>query len=249
MKSYIGPIRNLGGAALIAVIVGLLFPTLVATIPDEQTRNSVLVQSIPFVAFFIAVLLLFILLIMLVAKRFNGKIPERAYRPIEMTIIAGILAGVFALFQSFTFSPYKYGFVLLLASTLSFILWSHVAPRSAKADVQTPPPLPMHAQIAGALAGIVVMVVLTSSAISVNMPQAPFGERQRVWNSYTPERQEEIAAQKTAEFNNVEVPVLIIMNLLPGLLMFFVAREVVGALSAPKANAQTARAAPVRTSA
>jgi hypothetical protein len=234
MSRYLKPIRNLGGAALIALVIGLIFPSIAQAIFDEETRGGVLVQSIPFVAFFVAVLLTFILLIVLVATRFNGKIPSRVYRPIELTIIVGILGGIFALFQPFAFSPYKYGFIMLLGATLSFILWSHVVPKSAKADADLSPISSM-AQIIAAVASIAVIVLLVTSAVAANAPQAPFGERQRVWNSYTPERQAEITAEKMATFNNIEIPVLIIMNLLPGLLIFFAVRELIAAFTAPRA--------------
>jgi hypothetical protein len=242
MSRYLKPIRNLGSAALIALVIGLIFPSLAQALFDEETRGGVLLQSIPFVAFFIAVLLTFILIIVLVATRFNGKIPSRAYRPIELTIIAGILGGIFALFQPFTFSPYKYGFVMLLGSTLGFILWSHVVPKHAKADADLPP-ISSTAQIIAAVAAIAVIVFLVTSAIGANAPQAPFGERQRVWNTYTPERQAEIATQKMTEFNTVEIPVLIIMNLLPGLLIFFALRELIAAFAAPKAAGVQAKLA------
>ncbi|MDX2140940.1 MAG: hypothetical protein SF123_22845 [Chloroflexota bacterium] len=234
MSRYLKPIRNLGSAALIALVIGLLFPSLSQAIFDEETRGGVLLQSIPFVAFFVAVLLTFILIIVLVATRFNGKIPNRAYRPIELTIIAGILGGIFALFQPFAFSPYKYGFVILLGATLSFILWSHVVPKHAKADADLPP-ISSLAQIIAAIAAVAVIILLVTSAINANTPQPPFGERQRVWNSYTPERQAEIATQKLTEFNTVEIPVLVIMNILPALLIFFAVRELIAAFTAPKA--------------
>ena len=229
MSKYLGTIRALGGAAVIAVIIGLLFPTVAGSIVSETTRNGVMFNAIPFVAFFVGILLLFILLIVLAARRFENRIPNRAYRPIEAIIIAGILGGVIALFQPFAFAPYKYGFIMLLGATLMFILWSHVVPKSAKADIDLPP-IATLAHIIGAAAGIVVIVFLVSSAVAVNRPQAPYGVRERLWNTYDDARKAEIAAAAEGDFNNVEFPTLIILNLLPGLLIYFGVREVVDGL-------------------
>jgi cytochrome bd-type quinol oxidase subunit 2 len=240
MNKYLGPIRALGGAAVISFIIGLVFPALAQGITDERTRNGVLVQSVPFVAFFVAILLLFILLIVLVARRFNNQIPHRAYQPIETLIILGIVGGVVCLFQPFAFSPYKYGFVMLLGATLSFILWSHVVPRSAKADRRLPS-ISMIAHVIAAAAAVAVLVFLVSSAVTANRPVAPFGVRERVWNSYDDARRAEITATAEADFNNVEVPVLILLNLLPALMIYFAGREVVDGLLQGKARQAAAQ--------
>ena len=182
MKRYLEPIKRFAGIIIGAVIIGIVFPLLTQGLPEE-TRTSVLMQAIPFVAFFVAILLTFILLVVLSAMRFNGKVTPRTYRPIEYIIILGIVGGVFALFQSFHFVGYKYGFVMLLGATLCFILWSHVVPASAKADLQLPPFSLVH-HLIGAVAGVIVMVMLVSSAMAANAPKEPYGTRQRVWNSY-----------------------------------------------------------------
>lgn len=242
MSKYLVPIRNLGGAALITLIIGLIFPSIISGIADERLRNGVLVQSIPFVMFFITVLLLFILTIMLVALRFNGKIPSRAYKPIEYTIIAGILGGVVALFQSFHFVGYKYGFVMLLGATLCFILWSHVVPKSAKADVELPKISALQ-HVIGLIAALVVVVLLVNSAVTLNAPKEPYGVRQRVWNSYDDARKAEIRDAALADFNSVEAPFLVLFNMLPGLLIYFAVRELTGAFL-PKSTSIAARGAP-----
>ena len=124
MQKYLSPIKRLGGFALLFLIIGLVFPSLSAGIGDERVRDGVLIRAVPFVAFFIMVLLLYILVIVLVARRFNGKLPNRAHRPIELMAIAGILCGVVFLFQPFFFVSYRYGFLLVLirAEELSLLL-------------------------------------------------------------------------------------------------------------------------------
>lgn len=227
MHKYLSPIKRLGGFALLFLIIGLVFPSLSAGIGDERVRDGVLIRAVPFVAFFIMVLLLYILVIVLVARRFNGKLPNRAHRPIELMAIAGILCGVVFLFQPFFFVSYRYGFLLVLASVLLFILWSHVVPKNAKADASLPPFTSMQ-QIIAAVVALIVLFVLASSAIAANQPVEPYGVRQRLWNTYDDARKAEIADATLSQFNNVDRWFLIILNLFPAGLMFFAVRELVG---------------------
>lgn len=230
MNKYLGPIKWLGGIAVICIIFGIIFPSLRdSLITDERSRSGVLMQAVPFVAFFVAVLLQFILLIVIAAKRFNGKLHYRAYRPIELCIILGILGGVILLFQPFIFVAYTYGFTLLLVSTLAFILWSHVVPRHPKADADLPPFKPIHHIIAVVVA-LVVVTGLAVTAIEVNEPTAPYGIRQRLWDTYDEERKASIEAAARADFNNVQVPFLIFLNIFPGVILYFASREVAAAL-------------------
>jgi len=223
-SKYFGPIKWLGSAAFVAFAIALFFPVIGTAVLSEELRRAVLVNAIPFFAAFVGVLLLFILVIVLVAMRYNGKIPNRTYQSVEYIIMGGILFGVFCLFQPFSFVPYRYGFLLLLASTLSFILWSHVVGGNRKLDA-TLPPLSMKSNIAGLVAGGLVLVVLMAAIISVNAPKPPYGVRERTYNSYSDERKAEVAAAATQEFNTVELPFMVIFNLFPAAVVFFVVRE------------------------
>jgi hypothetical protein len=224
---YVKPIKVLGSSALIALLIAIIFPSISAAVLSEETRNTVLIQAIPFVAVFIAVLLTFILLIFLVALRFNGKIPARTYQPIERVLILGIIAGVAFLFQPFHFVGYKYGFVLVLASLLSFIVFSHVVPKSAKEESAS---FTSMQHILGIVAGVLIWAVLTYSAASVNSPHEPYGLRQRIWDSYDDARKAEVASEATGTFNSVELPFLVLMNLIPAAGAYFLVREASGAL-------------------
>ncbi|MCC6804512.1 MAG: hypothetical protein IT319_16630, partial [Anaerolineae bacterium] len=216
----------LGGIALALFILAAVFNSVAPGVVSESTRSSVLFQAIPFFMAFVGIILIFVLLIVIVALRFNGKVPLRTYRGIENLTIGGIIFGTVCLFNPWSFVPYRYGFLLLLISTLAFILWSHVAPpRAADADV---PPLTRPQMIAGLVVGLVVLVVLTAAAVSVNGPAEPYGLRERVWNSYTPERQAQVAEAAIQQFNTVEMPFLVIFNLFPAALAFLVVRELVG---------------------
>ncbi|MCK6576960.1 MAG: hypothetical protein L6Q98_02515 [Anaerolineae bacterium] len=225
---YWGPIRALGGWAAIMGIIGFLFPSLRESITDETARNGVLLQAVPFVAFFIAFLLLYALLIVLVARTYNGRIPNRAHNPILSVLIAGILLGVVLLFQPLHIVGYRYGFLLLLVSTFGFILWSHVVPKSARLDMNLPK-IAVLQHVAGLIAGAAILIVLTTSAISANTPVEPYGVRQRVWDRYDDARKAEIRDLATSDFNNVEIPFLILLNLFPAVLIYFAVREASGA--------------------
>ncbi|MEZ4669647.1 MAG: hypothetical protein R3E39_17210 [Anaerolineae bacterium] len=225
-SKYIGPIKRLGTAAIIAFVIAVLFPVISNALLSEEARKSVLIHAIPFFAAFVGILLLFILVIFLVALRYNGKVPGRCYSGIEYTIIAGILGGVICLFQPFSFVPYHYGFILVLVSLLSFILWSHVVPATARQTADLPA-LGSRQHLIGGVAGLVVAAIIASSYITSAAPQEPYGVRERVWNSYDDERKASIAAEATSTFASVEVPFLIIFSLFPAAIIYFAVREAV----------------------
>jgi hypothetical protein len=62
----------------------------------------------------------------------SGRVPQRVYGLIESIIIAGIVIGVIGMFQPWIHLGFRVGFHLLLASTLAFIVWSHITPRIAR---------------------------------------------------------------------------------------------------------------------
>ena len=77
----------------------------------------------------VMVILGFIAIIYVVASMLDNNIPARTHRIIEQILIGGIILGVVGMFQPWLFEGYKYGFLLLLISTLCFILWSHITPK------------------------------------------------------------------------------------------------------------------------
>lgn len=230
-RYYLNSIKWVGTAIIIAILIGLLFPV-VTSGADEATQQSVLYQAIPFVAFFWAILLTYILTIALLAIRFSGRLPVRTHRPIERLLMIGILFGIASLFQPFAFPPFNYGFPVLLASLLGYILWTHIVP--AGQNVPKPSPFTRLHQTTAIVAAAIVLIVFAYGAISANMPQSPFGYRERQWNSFTDERRAEITDEMTAEFRNVEVPYLILVNLLPALLVYFVVREMTHSVTTRK---------------
>lgn len=124
--------------ALIGWIVGLLIvglaagPLINSLATPQQLVDNVLLNALPFILIFVSILLAFIALIRAVMSVLNHNIPEAVYRPIEQLLIAGIVLGVVGMFQPWLFILYKIGFLVLLISTLGFILWSHVTPKGVR---------------------------------------------------------------------------------------------------------------------
>jgi hypothetical protein len=120
---------------LLIVIAVLLVLGLIAnqyintTMTEEQLAENVFINAVPFVLIFAAIVLGFIAIIVVVASMLDNNISARAHRIVEQILIIGIVLGVVGMFQPWLFEGYKYGFVLLLISTLCFILWSHITPK------------------------------------------------------------------------------------------------------------------------
>lgn len=240
-------IRALAPVIVIGIVLAVLAPSIVASL-DEETQSLVLVQAIPFFCAFVAILLSYILVIVLLMIRFGGHVPHRVYAPVDRVITIGILAGIFFLFQPFWYVAYRYGFLVLLAATLLFIVWSHVIPRGPKADRHLPP-ISRQATVIGLAAAAVVFVVLLIGAAQFNQPTEPYGIRQRLWNSYDEAQRTTIAEQAQQEYNQQIVPFLLILNLGPAALVFFSLRGVIDGwqtrkISAPKRERSLIEGAP-----
>lgn len=125
---------------LLIWIVGLLIaglaagPLINALATPRLLADNVLLNAIPFILIFVAILLGFITLIRMASHALSHRIAEAAYRPVERALIAGIVLGVIGMFQPWAMIFYQVGFFVLLFSTLGFILWSHVVPRRARAS-------------------------------------------------------------------------------------------------------------------
>ena len=133
-----GPPRGLPIAAVITFILGLIaMPLIDATATEEQLAQNVLLSAIPFILIFASIILLFMTFIWWVGSRLSDNISEKSYRPVEILLIGGILLGVFFIFQPWVFELFRVGFFLLLASTLGFIVWSHVRPKPAEVELST----------------------------------------------------------------------------------------------------------------
>ena len=115
---------------VVLIVLGLIAgPLLHSIFTEKQRAANVLLEALPFILIFVAIILTFITLIMLTASMLNNNISVQTHRMIERVIIAGIVGGVVGMFQPWWFLAYKYGFIVLLVSTLAFILWSHILAR------------------------------------------------------------------------------------------------------------------------
>lgn len=118
---------------VVLLVLGILAgPYLQSHYSPETLGKNVLLDAIPFILIFVAILLVYISVIIIVGSYLNNNISARSFRLVESILIAGIVVGVVGMFQPWLFKAYTYGFVILLVSTLSFILWSHVVPKSEK---------------------------------------------------------------------------------------------------------------------
>ena len=63
---------------------------------------------------------------------------RKTYSWLDRVIIGLMLLGIVGMFQPFVLNLYRYGFLLLLFSTIGFIIISHVTPRPDAADVTGP---------------------------------------------------------------------------------------------------------------
>lgn len=222
MAKYLPPLKYLGTSAVLLVLFGLLFP--------RDAGDSVLIRSIPFVAIFIAIILTYILLIFLIALTFNGKVPYRTYRPIELSIILGIVVGVVCLFQPWQLISYKYGFLLLLSTTLFFIMWSHVRPQSQQAGEGLTRFSTRDQVIAGIL-GLIVIVIMAYSLATIAKPEAPYGYSQRQWErGLREEQRQQIIQEEEDTYRNFTVPFFIFLSLFPASTAFFLSREVLASV-------------------
>jgi len=120
-------------AIAVTLILGLVAgPAIKALTTEEQQAKNVLLSAIPFILIFVSILLTFISLINMSSSVLNNNISPRIYKSIENILIAGIVLGIFGMFQPWLILFYKIGFMVLLVSTLGFIWWGHVKPKEVR---------------------------------------------------------------------------------------------------------------------
>ncbi len=224
-RKYWGYLRGLGGSAIITFIVGFIFRSLLPSFP-ENVRSAVIIQALPFIAFFASILLLFIMSVALLGVRFHLVVPNRTHRAVEFTIIGSILVGIIALFQPFQLAPYTYGLSLLLFSVLAFIVWSHIAPKSSRDDSKLPKFTPS-ATTTALIAGFIVTALVFGGFGVTSAPKEPYGIRQRMWNTMDEEKKVEAAKEALDTYRTSTMPFFVLYGLMPGLVIFFLTRELV----------------------
>jgi hypothetical protein len=116
-------------AAVILLVLGLVLQPVIRNQPEDVLVSNTILNGIPFILIFVAIVLFFISFIWLMGMWLNHRIEPRIHKTIEMVIIAGIVLGILGMFQPWVHALFPLGFQLLLISTLSFIAWSHIIPR------------------------------------------------------------------------------------------------------------------------
>ena len=81
-------------AVVVLLILGAMAgPVIRSIFTEQQLSTNVILSAIPFVLIFAAIVLSFITLVAFVASLLNHNISKEVYRPIELTIIGGIVLG------------------------------------------------------------------------------------------------------------------------------------------------------------
>ena len=113
--------------ALILLVLGIaLSPFIQDIFAEEQLNKNPLLSGIPFLLVFISIILFFMSFIWWLSNRLNFRVSDKTYQIIEKIFIGGIVLGIIMMFQPWVFVFFRYGFYLLLFSTLAFIVWSHI---------------------------------------------------------------------------------------------------------------------------
>lgn len=192
---------------------------------SEAKQQEVLIKAIPFVAIFVAIVLAFICLVVIVAVAFEGKVPLRSYRPIEYLLIAGIILGTVGLFQGWKLFVYEFGFLVSLFSLLLFMIWSHLTPMPLRQS-HSLPSLSRTAHLIGIAAALLVWAVVTVYTVENNKPQEPYGLSKTLWAYKSDEEKAQIKSEADSEYHNVKIPGFALMSLLPAALVYFGVREI-----------------------
>lgn len=98
--------------------------------------TAVIVLEVPISAavaipMFVAVILEFGLTIAYVSRLASGRVSSRLFLVCVLVIIAAILTGIVLMFQPWTPKLFNLGFDIVLIALLTFMIWSHIAPKHA----------------------------------------------------------------------------------------------------------------------
>ncbi len=115
--------------SLLLSIMGYFYEKFyLVTIPEQTRIDNVIIIAVPFICYFVAILLVYIFLINLFSQILNHKISPKIYKPLNFIIIGGIIGGILLMLQPFTIVLFRISFMVVLVSLLLFIFWSHIIP-------------------------------------------------------------------------------------------------------------------------
>jgi hypothetical protein len=123
--------------AVLLSLFGYLFGRFyLVTVPEKVRIDNVIIIAVPFICYFVAIILAYIFLINLVSQILNHKISPKIYKPLNFLFIAGIIGGILMMLQPFTIVLFKISFMVVLISLLFFMVWSHVTPASLPEEAE-----------------------------------------------------------------------------------------------------------------
>jgi uncharacterized membrane protein len=121
---------------LVILLLGIFAgPAITNSFSEEQLNRNALLSGISFLLIFISIIMFYASAVWFLAYKLNGRVPERTFRIIEYALIGGIILGIVGMFQPWLFPAFRYGFYLLLASTIGYIAWSHVTPAPSSEEM------------------------------------------------------------------------------------------------------------------
>jgi hypothetical protein len=152
------------------------------------------------------------------ASRIEQEAPEYATwyggGVIVLAILAALVFGV------------SYGAYLLVTGILVYILWSQGRPAAYATEPHLPAFQLQHYLIAGVL-GLVLTAVIVGVVLSASNPEEPYGYSQRMWDRGLREEQKAQIIQEAEDtYQQFTIPFAVFMSLIPGSILFFLAREI-----------------------
>jgi ABC-type transport system involved in cytochrome c biogenesis permease subunit len=122
-------------ASILLSVLGYLYSKFILIKIPEQTRiDNVIMIAVPFICYFVAIILVYIFLINVISQFLNHKISPKIYKPLNLLFIAGIIGGILLMLQPFTIVLFRISFMVVLVSLLLFMVWSHVIPAAIPED-------------------------------------------------------------------------------------------------------------------
>lgn len=121
--------------AVVLSIFGYLFSRyILVTIPEKVRIDNVIIVAVPFICYFVAIILVYIFLINVVSQILSHKVSPKIYKPLNYLFMAGIIIGILMMLQPYTMVLFKVSFMVVLISLLFFMVWSHVTPAALPED-------------------------------------------------------------------------------------------------------------------
>jgi hypothetical protein len=128
-KPRVRPPYVLPVAAVLLAIFGYVYKNnILVKIPEKEQINNVILVAVPFICYFVGVILVYIFIINMAGQILNRRVPENIYKIINFITIAGIILGILMMMQPFTIVLFRMSFMVVLISLLLFMIWSHISP-------------------------------------------------------------------------------------------------------------------------